>query len=116
MLTFAGRLSTMSSTNRQIPQSRIILGLEDTIQKSSDYLFLRGTQIAFMIYDNGMMIKGKNANLDQSCRSARSCFQFLAGLASTEKLAGMDMLCSDKTGTLPQNIMTIESKLPWCDT
>ena len=24
------------------------------------------------------------------------------------------MLCSDKTGTLTQNILTIESKLPWC--
>ena len=28
----------------------------------------------------------------------------------------MDMLCSDKTGTRTQNIMTIESKLPWCET
>ena len=37
-------------------------------------------------------------------------------LASTEELAGMDMLCSDKTGTRTQNIMTIESKLPWCET
>ena len=25
----------------------------------------------------------------------------------------MDMFCSDKTGSLAQNIMTIESKLPW---
>ena len=30
--------------------------------------------------------------------------------------AGVDMLCSDKTGTPTQNNMTIESKLPWCDT
>ena len=37
-------------------------------------------------------------------------------LASTEELAGMDMLCSDQTGTRTQNIMTIESKLPWCET
>ena len=36
--------------------------------------------------------------------------------ASTEELAGMDMLCSDKTGTRTQNIMTIESKLLWCET
>ena len=28
--------------------------------------------------------------------------------------SGMDMLCSDKTGTLTQYIITIESKLPWC--
>ena len=27
----------------------------------------------------------------------------------------MDMLCSDKTGTLTQYIITIESKLPWCE-
>ena len=37
-------------------------------------------------------------------------------LASTEELAGMDMLCSDKTGTRSQSIVTIESKLPWCKT
>ena len=37
-------------------------------------------------------------------------------LASIEELTGMEMLCSDKTGTLTQNIMTIESKLPWCET
>ena len=65
----------------------------------------------------------EGAKLDQSCRSARSCFQYLADrqatvsrLASTDQLAGMDMLCSDKTCTLTQNIMTIESKLPWCET
>ena len=34
-------------------------------------------------------------------------------LASIVDLAGMDKRCSDKTGTLAQNIMTIESKLPW---
>ena len=34
-------------------------------------------------------------------------------LASIEVLAGMDMLCSDKTGTLTQNNMSVESKLPW---
>ena len=28
----------------------------------------------------------------------------------------MDMLCLDKTGSLTQNIITIESKLPWCET
>ena len=28
----------------------------------------------------------------------------------------MDMLCSDKSGKLTQNIMTIESKLLWCET
>ena len=28
----------------------------------------------------------------------------------------MDMLCSDKTGMLTQSIMTIEQKLPWCET
>ena len=33
-----------------------------------------------------------------------------------KELAGMDTLCSGKTGTLTQNIMTIESKLPWCET
>ena len=31
-------------------------------------------------------------------------------------LAGMDMLCSDRTSTLTQNTMTIESKLPSCET
>ena len=30
--------------------------------------------------------------------------------------AGMYMLCSDKTGTHTQNIMSIESKLLWCET
>ena len=34
-------------------------------------------------------------------------------LTSIEALAGMDMLCSDKTGTLTLNITTIESKLAW---
>ena len=28
----------------------------------------------------------------------------------------MDMLCSDKSGKLTQNIMTVEWKLPWCET
>ena len=28
----------------------------------------------------------------------------------------MDMLCSDKSGVLTQNIMTVESKLLWCET
>ena len=37
-------------------------------------------------------------------------------LAFIEVLAGFNMLCSDKTGTLTQNFMTIESKLPWCET
>ena len=37
-------------------------------------------------------------------------------LASIGELNEMDMLCCDKTGTLTQHIMTIESKLPWgCD-
>ena len=27
----------------------------------------------------------------------------------------MDMFCSDKTGTLTQNITTIESEFPWCE-
>ena len=31
------------------------------------------------------------------------------------ELAGMDLLCSGKTCTLTQNIMTIELKLPWGD-
>ena len=34
-------------------------------------------------------------------------------LASIETLAGMDRLCSGKTGTLTLYITTIESKLPW---
>ena len=33
-----------------------------------------------------------------------------------QELAGMNMLCSDKMGTYTQNIMTIESKLPWYET
>ena len=33
-----------------------------------------------------------------------------------KELAGTDMLCSDKTGTRTQNIMTVKSKLPWCET
>ena len=37
-------------------------------------------------------------------------------LASTEELVGMDVLFSDETGALTQNIMTVESKLPWCET
>ena len=27
----------------------------------------------------------------------------------------MDMFCSDKTGTLTQNITTVESEFPWCE-
>ena len=37
-------------------------------------------------------------------------------LAFIKVLAGINMLCSDKTGTLTQNFMTIESKLPCCET
>ena len=37
-------------------------------------------------------------------------------LAFIKDFSGMDMLCSDKTVTLTQNIITIESKLPWCKT
>ena len=37
-------------------------------------------------------------------------------LASIDELSGMDMWCSDKTGMLTQNIMTIESKLLRCET
>ena len=37
-------------------------------------------------------------------------------LAFIEVLAGINILCSDKTGTLTQNFMTFESKLPWCET
>ena len=40
----------------------------------------------------------------------------MSWLASIEELSRMDMLCSDKSGMLTQNIMTIESKLPWCET
>ena len=49
-----------------------------------------------------------------------SCFgrekPLFSPLAPIEELAGMDMLCSDNTGTLTQNIMTVESKLLWCET
>ena len=38
----------------------------------------------------------------------------VSALASTEEIAGMDVLCSDKTSTPTQNIMTIESKLQGC--
>ena len=48
--------------------------------------------------------------------SKKSCWNIVSRLASIEDLAGMDMLCSDKTGTRPQSIVTIESKLPWCET
>ena len=37
----------------------------------------------------------------------------LSRLASIEELSAMDMLCSDKSGMLTQNIMTVESKLLW---
>ena len=52
---------------------------------------------------------------------ALSCFgrerqAIVSRLASIEELSGMDMLCSDKTGMLTQNIMTIEDKFPWCET
>lgn len=33
-------------------------------------------------------------------------------LASIEEMAGMDILCSDKTGTLTKNILTIETPVP----
>ena len=42
--------------------------------------------------------------------------RLVSRLASTEELAGIDVLCSNKTGTPTQNIMTIASKLPWCET
>ena len=48
--------------------------------------------------------------------SKKSGWNIVSRLASTEKLAGMDILCSDKTGTRTQSIMTIESRLPWCET
>ena len=43
-------------------------------------------------------------------------WNIVSRLASTGELAGMDMLCSNKTGTRTQSIMTIESRLPWCET
>ena len=40
----------------------------------------------------------------------------LSWLASIEELSAMDMLCSDMSGKLTQNIMMVEWKLPWCET
>ena len=44
------------------------------------------------------------------------CFDREAGhdvsIRSVEEVAGMDMLCSGKAGTLTRNIVTIESRLP----
>ena len=40
----------------------------------------------------------------------------MSRLASTEELAGMDMLRSNKKGARTQSIMAIESRLPWCET
>ena len=40
----------------------------------------------------------------------------MSRLAFIEELSGMDMLCSDKTGMLTQNMLTIVWKLPWCET
>ena len=37
-------------------------------------------------------------------------------LAFFEVVDGINLLCSDKTGTLTPNFMTIVSKLPWCET
>ena len=47
------------------------------------------------------------------CRALAKKQAIVSRLGSIEELTGMEMLCSDKTGTVTQNIMTIESKLPW---
>ena len=52
---------------------------------------------------------------------ALSCFgrerqAILSWLASIEELSGMDVLCCDMSGKLTHNIMTVEWKLPWCET
>ena len=52
----------------------------------------------------------------KSSRRHARMSNIVSRLASTEKLAGMEKLCSDKTGTPIQSIMTIESRLPWCET
>ena len=49
--------------------------------------------------------------LSSFCRETNhSLFAFI------KDFSGMDMLCSDKTDTLTQYVITIESKLPWCET
>ena len=40
----------------------------------------------------------------------------LSWLASIEELSAMDMLCCNMSGKLTHNIMTVEWKLPWCET
>ena len=48
--------------------------------------------------------------------SKKSGWNIVSRLASNEEHAGTNMLWSDKTGTRTQSTMTIESRLPWCET
>jgi len=71
-------------------------------------LLVASIPIAMQVVCTSTMALGSRALAEKQAIVSR--------LASIEELAGMDMLCSDKTGTLTQNIMTIESKLPWGET
>ena len=71
-------------------------------------LLVASIPIAMQVVCTSTMARGSQALAQKNAIVSR--------LAAIEELAGMDMLCSDKTGTLTLNRMTLQERVPFGST